>query len=207
LFLLFRQQIVGFMPEIVKRLKKAEIPGGKFEFSDMQKAAVNALPDAIEEGAQAYRDKPDQLAGFVRDQLNKLPELQETRLPTGQSNLTGRSILWVDDQPMNNVYESSVLKRLGASIVSARSTDEALAFLRQDRFDLVISDVGREENDRRNPTAGYELLEKLDGRYPLIVYTSSLARLNQERARLAFGAADTPRRVIELAVQALESNM
>jgi CheY-like chemotaxis protein len=206
-FVLFRREIRSFLPEVGKRLTKAEIGGNKFEFSEIQKAAVSALPEVIEKGAEEYKNKPEQLAGFVREQVKKLPEFQEAT-PTGiQSNLVGRSILWVDDNPMNNVYESSILKRLGASIIFARSTDEALAFLSRDKFDLIISDVHRDENGRSNPNAGYELLEEIEhsnGKYPVIFYTSNVSYLNKERTRSAYGAADTPSKVVDLAVRALQ---
>lgn len=204
---LFRKQISAFLPELGHRLKKAEIGGSKFEFSEIQKAAVNVLPEVIEKGLEEYKDKPEQLAGYVREQVKKLPEFQATTPMTAPPSIRGRSILWVDDKPMNNVYESSVLKRLGASILFARSTDEALAFLSRDNFDLIISDVHRDENGRSNPNAGYELLEKIgrtNRKIPFIFYTSSAAHLNPNRSQSAYGIADTPSTVIDLAIRALE---
>lgn len=205
--IVFRREIRSFLPEIGKRITKAEIGGSKFEFSEIQKAAVSALPEVIEQGAAEYKDKPEQLAGFIREQVKKLPEFQEAT-PTGiQSNLVGRSILWVDDNPMNNVYESSVLKRLGASIMFARSTDEALAFLSRDKFDLIISDVHRDENGRSDANAGYELLEKIERsnrKLPFIFYTGNVTYLNKDRARLAYGAADTASNVVNLVISALQ---
>jgi CheY-like chemotaxis protein len=205
----FRREIGRILPEIGKRLTKAEIGGNKFEFSEIQKAAVNALPDAIQQGAKEFKDKPDELANFVREQVEKLPEFQESTSTNVQSNLIGRSILWVDDKPMNNVYESGILKQLGASILFARSTDEALTFLSRDNFDLIISDVHRNENGISNSNAGYELLESLEGtnrNLPVIFYTSSVGGVNKERTKYAFGIANTPSKVVDLAVRALKKN-
>ena len=204
---LFRKQISVFLPELGQRLKKAEIGGSKFEFSEIQKAAVSALPEVIEKGLEEYKDKPEQLAGYVREQVKKLPEFQTTEQTTTSPSISGHSILWVDDKPMNNVYEASVLKRLGASILFARSTDEALAFINRDNFDLIISDVHRDENGQSNPNAGYELLEELgrtNRKIPFIFYTSDVAYLNQHRSQAAFGAADTPSKVTELTIRALQ---
>lgn len=201
LFFLFRREIHVFLPKLGERLRSAEIAGNKFEFSEI---AVNALQDAIEQGAEEYKDKPEQLVGFVRDQVKKLPEFQATSPVATQLTLSGRSILWVDDNPMNNVYEASVLKRLGASIVFARSTDEALSFLNRDSFDLIISDVHRNEDGRDNSNAGYELLEKVNQNIPLIFYTGNVSRLDRSKSRLAFGAADMPSALVELAVRALQ---
>ncbi len=202
---LFRQQIRDFLPGLGQRLKKAEIVGTKFEFSEV---AVNALQDAIETGAEEYKNEPEKLVGFVREQVNKLPAIRAVPPPASELTLSRRSILWVDDKPMNNVYESSILKRLGASIVFARSTGEALAFLERDSHDLIISDIHRVEDGRSNPDAGYELLEALtrpNMNIPLIFYTGSIARMDRNRASSAYGAADIPSRLIDLAIRALEA--
>jgi CheY-like chemotaxis protein len=204
----FRREIGRILPEIGKRLTKAEIGGNKFEFSEIQKAAVNALPDAIQQGAQEFKDKPDELADFVREQVKKLPEFQESTSTNVQSNLYGQSILWVDDKPMNNVYEAGVLKQIGASILFARSTDEAIEFLARDKFDLIISDIHRKENGKSNSTAGYELLEHIQNTnkdLPVIFYTGSISAVNSERAKSAFGITNSPSKVVDLAVRALKN--
>lgn len=205
---LFRRQIRNLLPELgqqlSKRLTKAEFAGTKLEFSEI---AVSALQDAIETGAEEFKDQPAQLVGFVREQVKKLPEIQ-TATPNTVPALTNYSILWVDDKPMNNVYESSVLKRLGVSIVSARSTQEALAFLERDSYDLIISDVHRVEDGRSNRNAGYELLDalnQLNKDIPLVFYTGNVARINRNRARLAYGVADMPNELVDLAVRALQT--
>lgn len=202
---LFRHQIRDFLPGLGQRLKRAEIAGSKFEFSEV---AVNALQDAIETGAEEYKNEPEKLVGFVREQVNKLPAIRAVPPPTSELTLSRRSILWVDDKPVNNVYESSVLKRLGASIVFARSTKEALAFLERDSYDLIISDVHRVEDGSSNPDAGYELLEaltRLSKNIPLIFYTSSVVRMDKNRAHSAYGAADIPSQLIDLVIRALEA--
>ena len=200
---LFRREIRNLMPELAQRLKKASVAGSSFEFSAI---AVNALQDAIESGAEEYKDKPDHLVSFVREQVRKLPEVG-TVAPSGAVPLSGRSILWVDDKPMNNVYEASILKRLGASIVSARSTEEALAFLNRDSYDLIISDVHRVENGHSNPNAGYDLLDALNRqqvRTSLVFYTGSVARINSHRAKAAHGAADVPGDLVNLVMNVLQ---
>jgi len=206
---LFRQQIRNLLPEVSqqlsKRIKKAEFAGTKFEFSEI---AVNALQDAIETGAEEFKDKPEQLVGFVREQIKKLPAIQAATPTTALPLLSGRSILWVDDNPMNNIYESNVLKRLGVSIVSARSTQEAIAFLGRDSYDLVISDVHRVEDGRSNPSAGYELLDALNRMnkdIPLVFYTGSVARIDRDRARSAYGAADIPGELVNSVIRALQA--
>jgi CheY-like chemotaxis protein len=191
LILLFRREIRGIVPELAQRLKKVTMGAGSVEFMDVR---LKALLDAVESGAEEFRNEPEELVSFVREQLTKVPKIS-TVVPEGTMPLGGRSILWVDDRPLNNVYEASIFKRLGASIMSARSTEEALFFLNQDDYDLVISDIHRVEKGTNNPNAGYELLDVLESqriRIPLVFYTGSVARVDSYRSKLAYGAADIP---------------
>lgn len=109
--------------------------------------------------------------------------------------LMNRSILWVDDRALNNIFETRIFKRLGASIVSARTTEEALALLRADKFDVVISDVHRVENGISIRDAGYRLLKSMLATgldTPLVFYTSRISQKHLEQSRGAFSSADFP---------------
>jgi len=68
-----------------------------------------------------------------------------------------KRILWVDDRPSNNSYLAATIEDRGASIVTVLSTDEALSTIRKQKFDIVISDMGRPEGDH----AGLDLTRKL----------------------------------------------
>ena len=106
------------------------------------------------------------------------------------------TILWVDDRPENNVYERQSLEALGTRFVIAKSTDEALAHLRSQRVDVVISDMGRPPDDR----AGYTLLSALrngGNRVPYIIYAGSNAPEHKAEA-LAKGAQGSTNRASEL---------
>lgn len=205
LLFVFRREIRELLPRLEKRLKKAEIAGTKFEFTEV---AVGALKDAIETGAKEYKDDPEQLVVFIQEQVSKLPSQQSEHHQPDAKALGGRSILWVDDNPIYNTYEASVLKRLGASIITARSTHEALALLGQDDYDLIISDVHRVESGRANPTAGYDLLDAVLKKLPtqkFVFYTGSVARIKGDRASKAYGAADYPTQLFRLVVDSLGS--
>lgn len=109
--------------------------------------------------------------------------------------LINRSILWVDDRALNNIYEAKIFKRLGASIISARTTEEALALLSADNFDVVISDVHRVENGWPVPDAGYRLLKSMIDKSintPLVFYTSRIDQKHLAQSKGAFGSADFP---------------
>jgi hypothetical protein len=53
-------------------------------------------------------------------------------------------ILWVDDHPENNAALVELLRKIGARIDTAESNDEGLALMRSNRYDAIISDVGRD---------------------------------------------------------------
>lgn len=81
-------------------------------------------------------------------------------------------ILWVDDVPDNNAFPARVLSSAGAEIVTALSTEQALAA--RGAFDLVISDLGRGaqrdagvETVRALRQAGYKA--------PIIIFASTRA--------------------------------
>lgn len=70
-------------------------------------------------------------------------------------NMTGKPILWVDDNPSNKRLAVRALSKFNLEIEQVTSTEAAMALLEKRNFDLVISDMGRGTNLR----AGYELLQ------------------------------------------------
>lgn len=83
-----------------------------------------------------------------------------------------KEILWVDDQPENNAYERKILERYGLVFTLALSTSQALNFMNQNEYALIISDMGRKEGK----DAGYQLLDairKSNPNIPFIFYAGS----------------------------------
>ena len=86
-----------------------------------------------------------------------------------------RAVLWVDDRPENNRLERSVLEQYGMEFTLALSTQQALQCIKYNRFDLVISDLGRKEGAKE----GYVLLEEIrkrDRKMPFLIYASEACR-------------------------------
>jgi CheY-like chemotaxis protein len=86
--------------------------------------------------------------------------------------LMRRLVLWVDDNPDNNLLERNALEALGIRIAIGLDTNTALQTFRSTPFDLVISDMGRPEGR----TAGLDLLRQLkqiQPAVPVLFYTSS----------------------------------
>jgi CheY-like chemotaxis protein len=83
-----------------------------------------------------------------------------------------RTVLWVDDNPDNNIYERRAMEAYNVKFELAVSTGEALAKLRNTRFDAIISDMGRAGDSH----AGYTLLEALRGsrdETPYFIFSSA----------------------------------
>jgi CheY-like chemotaxis protein len=123
---------------------------------------------------------------------------------SGSSRLFGKSVLWVDDQPANNTAEVQTLESLGLFVEQVTSTQEALAKLAT--FDLVISDMGRPEDDR----AGYKLLAEVreqGSNVPFVIYSSSSKpeHRREARAKGATAATNDPRELFAIVIDTLSS--
>jgi CheY-like chemotaxis protein len=110
----------------------------------------------------------------------------------------GRSILWVDDRPANNKFLIEAFRELRMNVQLALTTEEAIEQLDRERFDVIISDMGRPGDDR----AGYTLLRALSERgntTPVIVYAGSDSEeLRKEAiAAGAFDSTNSPQRVFD----------
>jgi CheY-like chemotaxis protein len=109
---------------------------------------------------------------------------------------SGATALWVDDRPSNNIFERQSLEALGVAFVLAASTDEALDRLAKQKFDVIISDMGRPPDMR----AGYTLLEKIrasGNQTPFVIYAGSNAPEHKAEAR-SRGALGCTNRASEL---------
>jgi CheY-like chemotaxis protein len=127
-----------------------------------------------------------------------------------------KRILWVDDQPDNNRQEIAELGKFQIEVVTATSTEKALALIDSDAqsFDLVISDWQRLEVHLDTVSAGIHLLRQLHKRrpeLPLIFYHNMgedqqrIARREQALREGAFGEAVRPNELLKLVTSALAS--
>lgn len=94
---------------------------------------------------------------------------------SAEKNLS-KSILWTDDKPSNNALEISQLEGRGYKVLTALSTNEAMATLARENVGLIISDMGRREDGHYVPQAGLVLLRiarESGYQQPFIVYSSA----------------------------------
>lgn len=79
-------------------------------------------------------------------------------------------ILWVDDNPGNNLAERQQFESRGIAVYIATNTEDALTLLSMYRYQAVISDMGRGDE----PLAGLKLMERMRARRdktPYFLYT------------------------------------
>jgi len=112
----------------------------------------------------------------------------------------------VDDRPDNNLYERRALEALGIRFALSTSTDDAVTQLRYQRFDLIISDMGRPPD----PQAGYTLLDKLRSegdRTPFVIYAGSRSpeHVRESLRRGAQGCTNSPQELIMIVTRILGS--
>ncbi len=116
--------------------------------------------------------------------------------------MDGARILWIDDTPEWVASEAEVFTALGAEVVMAESTDEALDQLHRDPFDLVLSDISRGGRDDEGIRA-LPRVSKAAGGAPVIFY---VARVREDRPAPAgsFGIAGHPEELVHLVFDVLE---
>lgn len=199
-FLTFRRELRRVLPELLSRLSrrvsKASIGGTSIEFAD---AEAQALKDTIVKAAAEHRHDPEGLQAFLGEQLQKIVPHTTSSRP-----LAGKNILWVDDHPENNSYESNLFGRLGARVHPATTTSEAMQQLDHGGYDLLITDLERSQDGVEDPNAGYSIIATAASRkppVPSIIYTTDLQRLDGTRSAAAKGCADDPRMLTDLVVR------
>ena len=114
--------------------------------------------------------------------------------------LSCRRVLWVDDYPGGNRFEIDVLRRLCVEIDLARSTREAREMLARGVYDLIISDIGRE-----NGESGLEsvFLAKEAPYSPTVVFY--VRKLDGPPPEGSYGIASRPDKLFHLVIGALTS--
>ncbi|HYH78735.1 MAG TPA: response regulator [Longimicrobium sp.] len=117
-----------------------------------------------------------------------------------------RRVLWVDDHPLNNVFERQALASLGIFTDSYTSNAEARAAMEAAGYDLVISDVSRDSGME----SGWDLLADFRAhwpRVPFIFYAGNPGGERSERAARegAQGITAFPNELLALVSKALST--
>lgn len=131
-------------------------------------------------------------------------KLVESLGPERETKKPKKLVLWVDDRPDNNAIERQSMAAYNIDFVLAQSTGHALAALRKQRFDAIISDMGRPPDSR----AGYTLLEavRASGDHtPYFIYAGSKAPAHVREAliRGAQGTTNVGDELLQMLLHAL----
>ncbi len=95
-------------------------------------------------------------------------------------------VLWIDDRPQNNQqYRDSWSKSLGIHFKLATTSSEANSYMANERFDLVISDLGRPGEE----LTGQITLDIVAKRAPVVFFTNKRG-LNLRGTLLGAGAME-----------------
>jgi len=197
--------LVHFGPairEFLSNLSEFSLKGAGFEASAKRKQAEAA---AALTAAAVSRPEPGATPeSTAREAKAAFDVVAEVATPSVIRRAERSTALWVDDVPSNNVHERAALEALGVTIVLAKSTDEALEKLKRQRFDVIISDMGR----LGDPEAGYTLLDALRStgdRTPFIIYAGSRATEHRAEARRrgAVGCTNRPDELFEMVLSAV----
>jgi CheY-like chemotaxis protein len=114
------------------------------------------------------------------------------------------TILWVDDHPVNNLFERRAFAALGIFCDSYTTNADALAGLEVNGYDLIISDIGRGDS----PETGWDLLDEVRSiwpRVPFIFYTIGVddSMREQASARGASAVEEVPDQLIATVLELL----
>lgn len=139
----------------------------------------------------------EQQRAIVSDLQTKIAEIEKRvsmdlitlQSPISVSTSVNKRILWVDDQPKNNSFLVAALEERGVRVDIALSTDEAIATIKKIPYDIVLSDMGRPEDDK----AGIDLTRKLKELHintPVYIFCGSWAARHLRSEALAAGVAE-----------------
>lgn len=78
------------------------------------------------------------------------------RLRTHADLLARARILWVDDHPENNIALIELLRQFRATVDTPRSNSEAFSLLDASRYDVIVSDVARDNEGPGSDLKGIE---------------------------------------------------
>jgi len=151
----------------------------------------------------------------VKEELDRISEQEPVAVGTEQTRnqvarraerlssvIRGGKILLVNDFPSEVQHVIRILESLQITVVVATSTLQALTLLSTNSFDLVISDMARENV----PNEGLQLLEKMKEQalYCPVIFTVGLYDPSRGTPPYAFGITNRVDELLNLTFDILE---
>ncbi len=149
----------------------------QIQVSDIQQKLTDYLP-----AAHLVTSAPSASATLIPSTYSPPPAAGSSR---------GFSLLWVDDNPKNNSYFIQQLLEQNVRVDLARSTVDGLARFEKQHYDCIVSDMGRVEEGKFNPTAGLDLLQAVRIKSPsvlFVIFSSSRALATHSKTARDLGA-------------------
>jgi CheY-like chemotaxis protein len=170
------------------------------------KAAQNQLYGLQKSACEASKaDEQAQCQSRKQECLSVAKACIATRDDARAAKIDRALLLWVDDNPENNIYERQALIEMGTQIILANNTQAALEQLKTHSIDVIISDFKRSDD----PVGGYTLLEEVR-KYPTpppyIIFSgsSSAALAAEARRKGAYGETNQPAELFRLVIEAVK---
>jgi len=198
--------------EISKRQRRdwraaAELPPDDPKLLHEVKSLAEQVARVLERTEESRGVQPSPKLGEGRErELKEGLESIGAHAARGRGASRPKAVLWVDDNPDNNVWERAAMERYDVEFILARSTEEALSKLSDGGVDAIISDMGRPPDTR----AGYTLLRAVRSRgvrVPYFIYAGSRVPEHVEEARRqgAQGTTNLAAELIQMVVGALRA--
>ena len=186
--------------DFLAHLGSITLRGGGFEATATRRSQAAAALAAASVAWPIEDATPAATAHAAKEAVQTISDLTQAQI----ARIANARILWVDDQPNNNVNERQALEAFGVRFVLASTTDRALAEAAVGRFDVIVSDMARGDDQR----AGYTLLDALKERgirTPFIIYASSRlpAHVADARARGAVGCTNRATELFDMVIVAI----
>jgi CheY-like chemotaxis protein len=193
------------------RLSKFKVMG--FEFSFLKDSMDAALAKAKEHDESIHkkvsttkkRGKIELAEKSPQWKIVVPPEAKQLVLNRALQHkeiLNGAQILWVDDHPESNLNEQRMFKQLNVEMDTAKSTDQAIEMLKHTSYDVMLSDIARDDS----PSDGLDFLEKfreMDTKTPVIFYVGVIDPTKSTPLK-SFGITNRPDELLHLVLDALE---
>jgi len=202
ILLYFGAPLKKFLSDVGEFTFKAGASGLEATAKRQQIEAAALLGAASAKPDPSFVEKAPSDEVKARDIANAVSQAVK---PEALPRLAEATVLWVDDNPSNNIYERQALEALGIRFTLSLDTTDALEKLRSNKYDVVISDMGR-GSER---LAGYTLLDekqKLNDITPVIFYTNRVSADMKQAARSkgAVGQASGPQELFSLVLEVIQ---
>jgi signal transduction histidine kinase/CheY-like chemotaxis protein len=182
----------AFLPHLFERFRQADASSSRKhqglglglaivkQFAELQAGRVSAISDGVGRGATFVLELP---RGDVARPLaaTALQKIAATSVPS-QPDLSGLSVLVVDDQPDALLVLELILKEAAAKVTTASCAEDALEILSRERFDVIVSDIAMPGMD------GYDFVTELPKRgidTPTIALTAFALHTDVRKASAA----------------------